>query len=283
MNREQILVEYEIVIRLLVFVLVFGLIALWEWKAPARHLTLPKASRWLNNLVLVLLNSVLVRLLFPLAAVGMTLFVEQAGLGLFNVTSLSGLPWSVQVMATVVLMDFCIWLQHLLFHRVPLLWRLHRVHHADRDFDVTTGLRFHPLEVLLSMLIKFAVIALLGPPVAGVILFELLLNASAMFNHANVHLPTGLERVLRQIVVTPDMHRVHHSVEDDEANSNFGFCLSWWDRLFGSWREQPRAGHEAMQIGIKACRDPRQVVRLGGMLRLPFTAKIDARNPIFRQ
>jgi sterol desaturase/sphingolipid hydroxylase (fatty acid hydroxylase superfamily) len=170
----------------------------------------------------------------------------------------------------VIALDFVIWLQHVMVHAVPVLWRLHRVHHADPDFDLTTGVRFHPIEIVLSMLIKFATIVVLGPPVLAVVIFEVLLNASAMFNHGNLHLPAALDRALRWFIVTPDMHRVHHSVEDDETNSNFGFCLSWWDRLFGTYRGQPRAGHVGMTIGIRGHSDPREVTRLPGMLMLPF-------------
>ena len=171
-------------------------------------------------------------------------------------------------------MDFIIYLQHVMVHAIPVLWRLHRVHHADPDYDVTTGARFHPIEIILSMLIKFATIMLLGPAVVAVIIFEVMLNAMAMFNHGNVGLPRGLDTVLRFFVVTPDMHRVHHSVEDDETNSNFGFSLSWWDRLFGTYREQPRAGHENMKIGIHHYHDNKQVVWLSGMLILPFMGKV---------
>jgi sterol desaturase/sphingolipid hydroxylase (fatty acid hydroxylase superfamily) len=159
-------------------------------------------------------------------------------------------------------------------HAVPTLWRLHRVHHADLDYDLTTGARFHPIEIVLSMLIKFATIVVLGPPVVAVIIFEVLLNGMAMFNHGNVRLPLGLDRVLRLLVVTPDMHRVHHSVEDNETNSNFGFNLSLWDRLFGTYIAQPREGHQGMTIGIHQYRDPRQVARLPGMLLLPFVGKV---------
>jgi len=171
-------------------------------------------------------------------------------------------------------MDFVIYLQHVLVHAVPALWRLHRVHHADLDYDVTTGARFHPIEIILSMLIKFATIVVLGPPVIAVVIFEVVLNAMAMFNHGNVRLPPGLDRVLRLLLVTPDMHRVHHSVEDNEANSNFGFNLSLWDRVFGTYIPQPRGGHEGMTIGIHGYRDPRQVSRLPGMLLLPFIGKV---------
>ena len=170
----------------------------------------------------------------------------------------------------VIAMDFVIWLQHVMVHAVPALWRLHRVHHADLDYDVTTGTRFHPIEIVLSMLIKFATIAVLGPSVVAVVIFEVLLNASSMFNHGNIKLPPKVDRVLRWFLVTPDMHRVHHSVEDDETNSNFGFSLPWWDRLSGTYRDQPRAGHTGMTIGIRDHTDPREVARLDGMLLLPF-------------
>jgi sterol desaturase/sphingolipid hydroxylase (fatty acid hydroxylase superfamily) len=180
-------------------------------------------------------------------------------------------PAWVALPVSVVVLDAAIYLQHLMFHAVPILWRLHLVHHADVDFDTTTGVRFHPIEILLSLLIKFAVILLLGPPVAAVILFEVLLNATALFNHGNVRLPPALDRRLRWLVVTPEMHRVHHSVHSDETNSNFGFNLPWWDRLCGTYRDQPREGHTAMTIGLREPRDPRRVAHLPGMLRLPFS------------
>ncbi|HSP00684.1 MAG TPA: sterol desaturase family protein, partial [Thioalkalivibrio sp.] len=228
-------------------------------------------QRWTSNLSIVVINTVVLRLLFPAAAVGMAVFAQSAGWGVFNTFQI---PFWVAVIVSVLILDFMIWLQHVMVHAVPALWRLHRVHHADLDFDVTTGLRFHPLEIILSMVIKFGVIALLGAPVLAVILFEILLNATSMFNHSNLRLPLGLDRVLRWFVVTPDMHRVHHSVEDDETNSNFGFNLPWWDRLFGTYKAQPRDGHEAMTIGISTFRDPRQCDGLKGMLLMPFVGKV---------
>ncbi len=265
------IMAHEPAIRLGFFFGTLGLVALWEILAPRRALTVSKAVRWANNLGLVVLNSVVLRLLFPAAAVGMAAAAARQGWGLFNVVEVPG--W-LAVAASVVILDFVIWLQHVMVHAVPVLWRLHRVHHADLDFDVTTGARFHTLEIILSMGIKFAAIVLLGPPLVAVVIFEVLLNATAMFNHGNVRIPPRLDRVLRWFVVTPDMHRVHHSVEDDEANSNFGFNLPWWDRLFGTYRDQPRAGHEAMTIGIHKYRSPRQVAWLPGMLALPFTGRI---------
>jgi len=211
------------------------------------------------------------RLLFPAAAVGMAVFAQTQGWGLFNYHQIS---FPIAVIISVIVMDAVIYLQHVMVHAVPVLWRLHRVHHADLDYDVTTGARFHPIEIILSMLIKFTTILLLGPPIVAVVIFEVLLNATAMFNHGNVKLPALVDRILRWFVVTPDMHRVHHSVEDDEANSNFGFNLPWWDRLFGTYRDQPRAGHEGMTIGIHKYRDPKQVSWLPGMLMFPFRGKI---------
>lgn len=272
MEIESLVRDLEWQIRLGFFLGVFALIGLWELAAPRRALTLSKAVRWLANLELVVLNTVVLRLLFPAAAVGMALFAQEHEWGLLN---LFEIPYWLAVVVCVIALDFFIWLQHVMLHAIPVLWRLHRVHHADLDFDVTTGLRFHPLEIILSMLIKFAVIALLGPPVLAVIVFEVMLNATSMFNHSNVRLPLGLDRVLRLFVVTPDMHRVHHSIEEDETNSNFGFNLPWWDRLFGTYQAQPRDGHEGMTIGITTFRDPRQCDHILGMLRMPFGGRIE--------
>jgi len=201
---------------------------------------------------------------------GMALLAAERHWGLLNNVSL---PAGLEVIAAVVALDFAIYLQHVLFHAVPALWRLHRVHHADLDFDVTTGARFHPIEIVLSMLIKFAVIAALGPAPLAVLIFEVLLNATAMFNHSNVRMPVRLDRVLRWLVVTPDMHRVHHSIEDHETNSNFGFNLPLWDRLFGTYKDQPDAGHDGMTIGIRDLRAPRLATALPGMLWLPFVGR----------
>jgi sterol desaturase/sphingolipid hydroxylase (fatty acid hydroxylase superfamily) len=270
---NELILQNEVFIRLGFFFGVFAVMAIWEVVAPRRALTVSKAVRWANNLGLVFLNTFILRLIFPAAAVGMAAFASNQGWGVFNYYDV---PLLLAVIASVVIMDFVIYLQHVMVHAVPALWRLHRVHHADPDFDVTTGARFHTLEIILSMLIKFATIAVLGPPVVAVVIFEVVLNATAMFNHSNVRLPVGLDRILRLIVVTPDMHRVHHSVEDDEANSNFGFNLPWWDRLFGTYRDQPRAGHENMRIGIHTYRDPKLVSWLHGMLWLPFIGKVSS-------
>ncbi|MEX0618449.1 MAG: sterol desaturase family protein [Pseudohongiellaceae bacterium] len=261
----------EIALRLGAFFAVFALMAVWEVVAPRRALSVGKAQRWFNNIGLVFLNSLILRFLFPAAAVGMAALAAEQGWGLFNHYTL---PYALSLVVSVIALDFVIYLQHIMFHAVPALWRLHRVHHADLDYDLTTGTRFHPIEIILSMLIKFAAIVVLGPPVVAVLIFEIILNALAMFNHGNVRLHAGVDRVLRLALVTPDMHRVHHSVADHEANSNFGFNLSLWDRLLGTYLAQPRDGHDNMTIGIHRYRDPDQVDKLPGMLVLPFVGKV---------
>jgi sterol desaturase/sphingolipid hydroxylase (fatty acid hydroxylase superfamily) len=271
MNFDDFILQNEVPIRLGFFFGVFAVMALWEVLAPRRALTVSKAMRWGNNLGLVFFNSFVLRLFFPMAAVGVAAFAAEQGWGLLNYFEV---PFALAVVLSVVALDFVIYLQHVLVHAVPVLWRLHRVHHADLDYDVTTGARFHTLEIILSMLIKFATILVLGPAVVAVVIFEVVLNAMAMFNHGNVRLPLGLDRIVRLLVVTPDMHRVHHSVEDNEANSNFGFNLSIWDRLFGTYIDQPREGHINMTIGIHGHRDPKQVDQLPGMLALPFVGKV---------
>ena len=243
-------------IRLGVFGGVLVLMALWEVAAPKRRREIPRVLRWTNNLALVVVDTVVLRLSFPILAVGLAVMAEENGWGLFNIFDV---PVWVAFLVSMVALDLAIYLQHVMFHAVPALWRLHRMHHSDLEFDATTGLRFHPVEILLSMVIKLAVVAALGPPAVAVLCFEVVLNASALFNHANIALPSGLDRVLRTVVVTPDMHRVHHSVVPAETNSNFGFNLSLWDRLLGTYRAQPRAGHEGMTIGIEQFRTRRDL------------------------
>jgi sterol desaturase/sphingolipid hydroxylase (fatty acid hydroxylase superfamily) len=260
------LFAYEPYIRLTAFGGIFVLMAAWELLWPRRRQGIRRTWRWPNNLGVVAVDTVLVRIVFPTTAVALAILAEARGFGLFNVIALPG--W-VAVVGSVVVLDLAIYFQHVLFHAVPALWRLHRMHHADLEFDVTTGLRFHPIEILLSMLIKFAVIAALGAPALAVLVFEVLLNATSMFNHGNVRIPAAIDRVLRWLVVTPDMHRVHHSIVARETNSNFGFNLPWWDRLFGTYRAQPAAGHDAMTIGIEQFRDAREL-GLDRMLVQPF-------------
>lgn len=263
---EASLFQYEPWIRLGAFGLVFVAMAAWEVLAPRRRLAHARRLRWSSNLGIVVLNSVLLRLVLPISAIGLSVITLERGWGLFNQLSMS--PALALVLAVIAL-DFAIYLQHIMFHAVPALWRLHRMHHADLDFDVTTGARFHPVEIMLSAGIKLAVVAALGPSPLAVLLFEVLLNATSMFNHANVRLPIAIDRVLRLVVVTPDMHRVHHSVLPHETNRNFGFSLPWWDRLFGTYLAQPSVDHERLTVGVSQFREAKEL-RLDRMLLQPF-------------
>jgi sterol desaturase/sphingolipid hydroxylase (fatty acid hydroxylase superfamily) len=260
------ILAFEPMIRLGAFIGILLAMALWEIVAPRRRQQYCRRQRWPHNLLLVAVDTLAVRLLFPLAAVGAALIAAKQGLGLLNVLSLP--TWLTVVLAVLVL-DLVIYFQHRIFHAVPWFWRLHRMHHADLEFDVTTGLRFHPFEILASMIIKLAVVVALGAPALAVLIFEVVLNASAMFNHSNVRLPESVDRRLRLLVVTPDMHRVHHSVVRQETDSNFGFNLPWWDRLFGTYRAQPAAGHLGMTVGLEHFREAREL-RLDRMLLQPF-------------
>jgi len=259
----------ESLIRLAAFIGVLAVMALWQALLPRRELS-QGYRRWPANLGIVVLDSLIVRLLFPAGAIGVALWAQQQGFGLLNMVSLTP---ALSITLAVVLLDLAIYLQHLLFHAVPTLWRLHMVHHADRDIDVTTGLRFHPIEIVLSMLIKMGVVALLGAPALAVVIFEVILNAMAMFNHANVRLPLPLDTILRTLLVTPDMHRVHHSVIRRETNSNYGFNLSIWDRIFATYRAQPAAGHSGMTIGLSQFQHA-PAHTLSWMLRLPFSGEM---------
>jgi len=263
---SEALVANELLIRLAAFAGIFAVMAAWEILAPRRDQKLGRRTRWSGNIGIVILDAVLVRLVFPITAVGLALVAEARGWGLFYVLDL---PTWVSVPLAVMALDLAIYLQHVLFHAVPTLWRLHRMHHADLELDVTTGTRFHPIEIILSMGIKLGAVAAMGVPAVAVLAFEVLLNATSIFNHSNVRIPAWVDRGLRWIVVTPDMHRVHHSILAPETNSNFGFNLPWWDRLFGTYRERPEAGHEAMTIGIEQFREPAEQ-RLDRMLTQPF-------------
>lgn len=253
-------------IRILFFIFFAMLMASWEVFAPRRKLLAPKLSRWLGNLGLLALDVVFVRLTFAVAPIEMAAMAAEKGWGLLNAYALDG--W-IAVALAVPALDLAVYLQHVMFHAIPLFWRFHKVHHADTDYDFTTGVRFHPGEILLSTLIKVGVVALLGPPVVAVLIFEVSLNAGAMFSHGNAHLPVAVDRYLRLITVTPDMHRVHHSVLGRELNSNFGFALPWWDRLFGTYREAPGAGHEGMVIGLAKYAGA-DAQPLSWLLALPF-------------
>jgi sterol desaturase/sphingolipid hydroxylase (fatty acid hydroxylase superfamily) len=276
------LIAAEPALRLGLFVLVLGAVVLGETIAPRRARALPRRARWPSNLAIVALNTLVVRVTLPVTAVGMAVIAQERGWGLFH----SGLPvpaWMATALS-VVLLDLAIYLQHVLFHAVPVLWRLHRMHHADLDVDATTGARFHPVEILLSMGHKLGWIVALGAPPVGVLVFEVLLTAGSTFNHANLRFPTPVDRMLRWLIVTPDMHRVHHSIVPLETNSNFGFTLPWWDRLGGTYREQPAAGHENMTLGLEQFRDTR-ALRLDRLLVQPLLEDggayaLSARRPV---
>lgn len=265
--------DIEPLIRLGAFAAVFAAMAVWEVMAPRRVPTVGRVWRWGNNLGVLVVDIIALRLVFPTAAVGVALFAESRGWGALYLLEV---PFWLRVALAVLVLDFAIWAQHVMFHAVPALWRLHRMHHADLDFDLTTGLRFHPIEILLSMIIKAGVIVMVGAPALAVLVFEVLLNATSVFNHSNVRMPRTLDRALRWIVVTPDMHRVHHSWYPEETDSNFGFNLPWWDRLLGTYRDQPRDGHEGMTIGINLFRDPAEL-RLDRMLTQPFRGPAHSR------
>lgn len=269
--------SHEMLIRTACFAGAFGVVALWEVYAPRRLTNVSRWKRWPGNLAIAVFNTLFVRVLSPSAVVGAAVFAEAAGLGLLSRLEL---PWLASAAVGVLMLDLAIYLQHVLFHAVPVLWRLHRVHHSDTEFDVTTGLRFHPLEILISLGFKSAVVLLLGLSPVAVLLFEVLLNATSMFNHGNIRIPAAIDRRLRLIVVTPDMHRVHHSVSPAETSTNFGFNVPWWDRLLGTYRAQPAAPHETMTIGVGAFRRPEESAILR-MLAQPFRGKV-GRYPLGR-
>jgi sterol desaturase/sphingolipid hydroxylase (fatty acid hydroxylase superfamily) len=256
----------DVLIRLSAFVGVLGSMAMWELRAPRRPLTTAKVRRWVTNLSIVVLDSIILRLLVAAGTAGAAVLAAERNWGVLN--HLNWPTW-LEVVLAVVLLDLVLYLQHVMFHAVPLFWRFHMMHHADLDFDVTTGVRFHPVEVVFSMGIKLGAVTLLGAAPAAVLIFEVLLNTTSMFNHSNVWIPAAVDRVLRRILVTPDMHRIHHSIVPHETNSNFGFNVPWWDRMFGTYREEPSQGQVGMTIGLEQFRDPRWL-SLAGILALPF-------------
>jgi sterol desaturase/sphingolipid hydroxylase (fatty acid hydroxylase superfamily)/rhodanese-related sulfurtransferase len=266
----DLILANEPLIRMACFGAIILTIGVWEAAAPCRTRAFSRWQRWPNNLGIVVFNSVIARFAFPVAAVGTAAIAQQNGWGLLNTTDL---PPLVAIVLAVIILDFVVYLQHMMFHAVPALWRLHRMHHTDLDFDVTTGARFHPIEIVLSMGLKLVVVSALGAPPVAVLIFEVLLNGTSMFNHGNIHIAPAIDRVLRWIVVTPDMHRIHHSDLPHETNSNFGFSLPWWDRLCGTYRDQPERGHRGMTIGIGQFRDGRELW-LDRLLVQPFRGDI---------
>jgi sterol desaturase/sphingolipid hydroxylase (fatty acid hydroxylase superfamily) len=250
------LLGHEASVRMAAFIGILSAMMVWELAAPRRRLDVPRVIRWSNNLALVVIDTAILRLAFPVLAVGIAGLAQSKGWGLFNVVDV---PVWVAIVASILILDLAIYLQHVMFHAVPALWRLHRMHHADLDFDATTGLRFHPVEIVLSMGIKLAVVGAIGAPPVAVLAFEVILNATSLFNHGNVRLPPAVDRMLRLVLVTPDMHRVHHSSDPRETNSNYGFSVPWWDRLLGTYLAQPAKGHLDMEIGIEQFRTERDL------------------------
>jgi sterol desaturase/sphingolipid hydroxylase (fatty acid hydroxylase superfamily) len=265
---NMFLMDQEIFLRLGFFLGIFFVMAFWEKLRPRRMLKQNKLNRWLNNLGLTFFNSFLLRIVFPAAAAGVALLADQRGWGLFNRVDM---PELFAGIICIIILDLAIYIQHVVFHKVSLFWRLHRMHHTDLDIDVTTGARFHPVEIILSMIIKMGVVLAIGAPVWSVIVFEIILNGTSMFNHSNAYINQAIDRFLRLVVVTPDMHRVHHSVLIRETDSNYGFNFPWWDRLFGTYRDQPQAGHDKMNIGLANYRDPKWL-QFKWMLLTPFSS-----------
>ena len=267
---KEFFFEYESYIRLGSFLGIFVLLTIWEISSPKRKLLQLRRFRWFGNIGLIVISSVLIRFIIPTAAVGVALHVAQHQVGFLSHIDI---PFIIKFFIAFILLDLSVYFQHVMFHALPMFWRFHRVHHSDLDCDITTGVRFHPFEMLLSILYKFLVIISIGAPVITVVIFEVVLNAASMFTHSNIKIPQSIERLLRLIVVTPDMHRIHHSINENETNSNFGFFISIWDRLFGTYIKDPQQGHENMQIGLEGFREPKWQ-NLRWLIYLPFVSKI---------
>ncbi len=260
------ILENESTIRLSVFASLFFLMALLETIKPRRKRSFTRRERWFSNLGILVLGAIIARLILPWVPVGVAIYAQANGIGVLQYLDIPNVPF---IMIGVLLLDFLIYVQHMFMHKVPILWRLHRLHHADLDYDVTTGIRFHPIEIILSLLYKMGLILLLGVDPVSVILFEVILNGMAMFNHANFKIPVSIDRILRLVFVTPDMHRIHHSAIQRETDSNYGFNISLWDRVCKTFVAQPEKGHDDMTIGLDYFRDKSQL-RIDKMLSQPF-------------
>lgn len=268
---QELFFENEAYIRLGSFLGLFALLTFWELSSPKRGLLELRRFRWISNIGLIVISSILVRFILPTAAVGVALVVEQNNLGFLNYFDLS---FASRFVLAFILMDLSIYFQHVMFHALPLFWRFHRVHHSDLDCDISTGLRFHPFEIVISIIFKFIVIAAVGVPVITVVIFEVILNAASMFTHSNIKMPSSFERLLRWFIVTPDMHRIHHSIKENETNSNFGFFISLWDRLLGTYTAEPEGGHAKMVIGLSNFREPKWQ-NLRWLIYLPFVTQVN--------
>lgn len=266
-NLELFMTENETYLRFFFFLSIFFIISILEYFIPRRGLLISKSKRWFNNIVLIIIDSLIIKIIFPIVAVGASLYANQKGIGLFNVLDFAPI---YSIILSIIILDFIIYWQHRLFHKINFLWKFHKVHHSDMDYDITTALRFHPIEIIISMCIKIFFVLLLGAPIIAVILFEILLNALAMFNHANIKIIKSIDTFLRYFLVTPDMHRIHHSVLNHELNSNYGFNISFWDRLFNSYTKEPKENYTTMQIGLNNLQDEKKTVSIFAILKLPF-------------
>ena len=264
---KEFILENETYIRVFIFILTLAVIAFYEYKHPKRTLLISKTIRWLNNLSLVFISSILIKLLFPLAAFGVAYYMEAKSFGLLHLFELS---YFIKVLIAVILLDLIIYWQHRIFHKVDFFWKFHKVHHSDMDFDLSTGIRFHPIEIIFSMLIKICFITILGAPALAVLIFEILLNSCSIFNHSNIKLPYKIDKILRYFIITPDFHRVHHSIHNDELNSNFGFSLSLWDRIFDSYTKSPKDGYDKMTIGLKEYQNKKGNIFIYDLIKMPF-------------
>ncbi len=263
------IINNETALRMGVFITILIAMMVLEAVLPRKTRVQGRGARWASNLLLGVIDSLAVRLLFPIIAVGVAASAASKGWGLLNIINL---PVWLSIILGIILLDMMIYWQHVISHKWPILWRFHKVHHTDRDIDVTTALRFHPIEIVLSMGFKMGIIVLLGAPIIAVVIFEIVLNGCAMFNHANLRLPRAIDKALRLFMVTPDMHRVHHSTIEPETNSNYGFSTSIWDRIFGSYTAQPAQGHDGMTIGLQEHQTPAPA-NLFWALTLPFRRK----------
>ena len=266
-NFELFITQYQVHIRLFFFLSTFLIIAILEYFIPRRTLIISKSKRWFNNIVLIIIDTLTLKILFPFVAIGTSIYASQKGIGLFNILDFSFLS---SIILSIILLDFIIYWQHRLFHKIDFFWKFHKVHHSDMDYDLTTALRFHPIEIIISMSIKMFFVLLLGVPLIAIMLFEILLNALAMFNHSNIHIFKPLDKLLRYFLVTPDMHRIHHSIYIQELNSNYGFNISLWDRIFKSYTQEPKKDYKIMTIGLKNLQDEKKTVSIFAILKLPF-------------
>lgn len=267
-DLQNYILENEVLIRLIFFFCIFFTMSILEYLIPKRKLLLSKIKRWVNNISLAFLNTLILRILFPTAAIGVSIFVQKNGIGLFNLFEFT---YFISIISSIILLDLIIYTQHRFFHTIDFFWKFHKVHHSDMDYDLTTGFRFHPIEIILSMCIKITFIFILGVPIVAVLIFEVILSTLAIFNHSNINLPKKLDTILRYFIVTPDMHRIHHSIYSDELNSNYGFNLSLWDRIFKSYKKTPKDSYTKMVIGLKELQDENKTVSILSILKLPFS------------